>query len=107
MMGFSTIGEITQRPTTFENREIKLKGTVSQLLKIPLFETKVYRLKDATGEVIVRTNGLMAAAGDEVIVLGYVDNPVIIGDQSPFLMVRETKHLPVGLGGISWQWPWK
>lgn len=101
-MSLSTIGEITQGATTFEGREVKLRGTASQLLKIPLTETKGYRLKDATGEIVVWTTGLMPGEGEEVIVLGRVENTVILAGQSYGLVLQEIEHQPPGI-----KWPWK
>lgn len=102
MMGLSTIGEITQGATTFEGREVKLKGTASQLLKMPFTESKGYRLKDSTGEIVVWTTGLMPGEGEEVIVRGRVENTVILAGQSYGLALKEIERQPPGI-----KWPWK
>lgn len=102
MISLSTIGEITRAAATFEGREVKLKGAASQLLKIPLTETKAYRLKDATGEIVVWTTGIMPGEGEEVIVRGRVENAVIFGGQSYGLALKEIEHQPPGI-----KWPWK
>lgn len=98
----STIGEITQGATAFEGREVKLRGTASQLLKIPLTESKGYRLKDATGDIVVWTNGLMPVEGEEIIVRGRVENLAIIAGQSYGLTLKEIERQSPGI-----KWPWK
>ena len=101
-MSLSNIGEITQGAATFEGREVKLKRTVSQLLKIPFTESKGYRLKDATGEIVVWTTGLMPGEGEEMIVRGRVENLALIAGQSYGLTLKEIERQPPGI-----KWPWK
>lgn len=101
MMGLSTIGEITQGATTFEGREVMLKGVASQLLKMPFTETKSYRLKDATGEIVVLTTGVMPGEGEKVIVHGRVENLVIVAGQSYGLVLKEIERHP---SSMKWQW---
>lgn len=100
--GLSPIGEITKAPAAFEGREVKLKGTASQLLKLPLTDAKSYRLKDASGEIVVWTNGAMPADGEELVVRGRVESAVILGGESFGLAVQEIERQPPGI-----KWPWQ
>jgi hypothetical protein len=106
VMPYSAIGEITRSPTRFDGREVKLRGTASSILKLPLTDTKIYRLKDATGEVNLWTTGLLPGEGEEVVVLGRVNNLVILDGQAYGVMIRETKRLTEHFGDLSWNWPW-
>lgn len=101
-LGVEKIGEITAQAASFEGREVKLRGTAGQLLKIPLTDAKGYRLKDATGEIVVWTSGDLPKEGEEVVVRGKVENLVIIAGQSYGLVVREVERRPPGIS-----WPWK
>lgn len=93
---------IQQAPASLEGREVKLRGTVRQVIKVPLIDLKSYRIQDASGEAMVVTKGTGPGEGEEVIVVGKVENLMIIGGQSPGAVVQETRRLPVGLGGIAW-----
>lgn len=97
-----TIGEVTQSATAFEGREVTLRGTTASLLKLPLAETKGYRLKDATGEIVVWTTGTMPGEGEEVVVRGRVENLAIIAGQSYGLSLQEIERRPPGI-----RWPWQ
>jgi cytochrome c-type biogenesis protein CcmE len=96
------IGEVVQKAASFEGHEVKLQGTASQAIKIPLVEAKAYRLKDATGEVLVWTSGDLPKEGEEVVVRGQVENIAVIAGQSYGLTVREIERRPPGI-----RWPWQ
>jgi hypothetical protein len=68
---------------------------------MPLTEKKSYRLKDATGEIVVWTTGLMPGEGEEVIVRGRVENLIIVDGRSFGLVLNELDHQPPGI-----KWPW-
>lgn len=96
------IGEITKAPAAFEGREVKLRGTASQMLKLPFADAKGYRLRDASGEIAVWTAGAMPADGEELIVRGRVESAMILGGESFGLAVQEIERQPPGI-----KWPWQ
>lgn len=96
------IDEVVQKAASFEGREVELRGTASQATKIPLTDAKVYRLKDATGEVLVWTSGDLPKEGEEVVVHARVESLAIIAGQSYGLTVKEIKRQAPGF-----RWPWK
>jgi hypothetical protein len=100
--GVSPIGEVARAPASFEGREVKLRGTASQLLKLPLSDAKGFRLKDASGEIVVWTSGPMPADGEELVVRGRVESAVILGGESFGLAVQEIERQPPGI-----KWPWQ
>lgn len=91
--GISTIGEITKSPSSFEGREVKLQGSVSPGVKIPLVDTKVYSLRDATGTIAVFSNGPMPNNGEEVIVRGKVDVALMVGGVSVGVSLKELERV--------------
>ena len=93
--GFSSIQEITANPAQFEGREIKIAGTVVDVLKIPILEIRVYVLKDDTGQIAVATNGVLPGMNQKIAIRGVVESAAIIGGQSLGLHVTEVKRLPV------------
>lgn len=100
--GAMPIGEIAQNGSAFEGREVKLRGAVSQLVKLPFADAKSYRLKDATGDIVVWTTGTMPGEGEEVIVRGRVENIAIVSGQSLGLSLKEIERMPPGLR-MPWQ----
>jgi len=77
--GYTDIGEITKAPAGFEGRQIKIKGTVTDTLKVPLTNVKVYKLKDGTGEISIFASSDLPAQNGTVAVKGKVANAVAIG----------------------------
>ena len=100
--GVSPIGDITQAPASFEGREVTVRGTASQVLKLPLTDAKSYRLKDATGEIAVWTTGTMPGEGEQLVVRGRIESAVILAGESYGLALKEIERRPPGIA-----WPWK
>lgn len=96
------IEEVVQKAASYEGKEVTLRGTASQATKIPLVEAKTYRLKDATGEILVSTSGSLPKEGEEVVVRGRVESIAIIAGQSYGLAVTEIERRPPGI-----KWPWQ
>jgi hypothetical protein len=92
--GYTKLGEITAAPAQFEGKEVKVKGTVAQVTKIPLIELKTYRLRDDTGEVVVRTEGALPAEGETVAIRAVASNAAIIAGESLGLSLKEVERLP-------------
>lgn len=100
--GALPIGEVAQNAPAFEGREVKLRGTASQLVKLPFADTKSYKLKDATGEIVIWTSGTMPGEGEEVVVRGRVENIAIVSGQSLGLTLKEIERRPPGMR-MPWQ----
>lgn len=90
--GVTPIKEITAAPDKFEGKEVKLKGTVVSITKVPLLDLKAYTLRDDTGEITVNTQGALPAAHEAVGLRGIVKSTAIIGGQSLGLRVEESKR---------------
>ena len=88
-----TIGEILSNPSAFDGREIKLKGRVTEVLKIPMVEIKLYFLEDETGKIPVLTDGNVPALNRSIRIKGVVDNVAIVGIQSVGTHIKEIKRL--------------
>lgn len=92
--GYTQIGEITAAPASFEGKEIKIRGKVKSLTKIPLLEIGMFTLDDGTGEIVVIPAGMVPAEQESVAISGRVESLAIIGGKSIGLHIRETKRLP-------------
>lgn len=100
--GVSPIGDITAAPASFEGREVTVRGTASQVLKLPFADAKRYRLKDATGEIAVWTTGPMPGEGEPLAVRGRIESAVIVAGESYGLALKEIERRPPGIA-----WPWR
>lgn len=90
--GVTPIRDITAAPANFEGKEVKLKGKVAGIIKLPLLDLKSYTLRDDSGEITVTTQGALPAVNDAVGVRGTVKSTVIIGGQSLGLRVEEIRR---------------
>lgn len=91
-LGVTPVKEVTTAPANFEGKEVRLKGRVVSVTKVPLLDMKAYTLRDDSGEITVTTQGELPAVSDTVGVSGKVKSAAIIGGQSLGLRVEEVKR---------------
>ena len=92
--GFTPIKDIVAAPAGFEGKEVKLKGDVKEITKVPFLDLKSFVLHDGSGEISVTTRGALPAVNDKVALTGTVASTAIIGGQALGLHVREARRLP-------------
>lgn len=80
--GYTPIGDIVATPARFEGAEVRIKGLVKDVTKIPLLEIKLFVLSDDGAEIAVITEQNPPAVGDKVAVRGIVQSAAIVGGQS-------------------------
>lgn len=90
--GNTAIRDVTTSPANFEGKDVKLKGKVTGISKLPILDIKTYTLRDDTGEITVSTQGALPAVNDSVALQGTVKNTAIIGGQSLGLRVEEARR---------------
>ena len=52
-IGLTPIKEIVTSPAQFEGKEVRVKGKVKDITKVPLVDLNLYVLDDGSGEVTV------------------------------------------------------
>lgn len=92
--GFTDIGEIVRNPAAFEGKEVKVKGTAVDTMKLPLMTTKYFQLRDASGEISVHTVGALPIINQPVAVRGRVENTMVLGETAVGLHLVELERLP-------------
>lgn len=90
--GYTPIRDISAAPANFEGREVKLKGKVSSVTRLPLLDLKAYTLQDGAAEITIATLGELPAVNDQVGLRGTVKSAVIIGGQVLGLRVEEIRR---------------
>jgi hypothetical protein len=91
--GYTAIKDIVAAPGQFEGKDVKLHGTVTGGIKVPLIDIKGYTLRDDTGEIPVLTHGTLPATNARVSLTGVVKSVAIVGGESLGLRVEEVKRL--------------
>ena len=92
-IGYTAIADISSQPVAFEGKEIKIRGEVVEVTKIPLLDIRAYRLRDASGEITVVTQAPLPARGEKIAVKGIVESALIVAGQSFGMSLRESKRL--------------
>ena len=91
--GYTPIKDIVANPTAYEGKEVKVRGRVLEVTKIPFVEPKFYTLAADGYQLPVLTEHTTPAVDAEVVVIGRVENIAIIGNQSIGMHIRESKRL--------------
>ncbi|BAN34691.1 hypothetical protein SCD_n00850 [Sulfuricella denitrificans skB26] len=90
--GFTPVKEIMTSPAQFEGKEVRVKGKVKDIVKVPLVDLKLYVLDDGSGEVTVVAGESLPAVNETVTVKGVVESMAIMGGESIGLRIKEKKR---------------
>ena len=90
--GYTPVKEIAANPASFEGREVKLKGRVVDVMKLPVIG-QGYTLEQDGAQVFVATRAKLPEMKAEVALIGTVRSAVIIGGKAVGTQVEETKRL--------------
>jgi hypothetical protein len=90
--GFSKIGDLLANSQNYAGKEILIRGTAGSAVKLPLVAFRFYSVRDATGEVRVRTEQEPPPEGTEVHVRGTLDTVAVIGGRNLGVHVREIER---------------
>jgi hypothetical protein len=92
-VGLTSVKDILKNPAAYDGRQVKVKGTVSGITKIPLIDEKFYLLSDGGAQIAIVTNANTPPANSKVIVIGRVENVAILNNQGLGLHIRELKRI--------------
>lgn len=90
--GQTPVKEIVAAPAQFEGKEVRIRGKVKDVVKIPLIDLSMYVVDDGSGELTVIAHDTLPAVNDTVNVRGVVESAAIIGGQSLGLRIKEMKR---------------
>lgn len=94
-LGFTDLAEVAANPAAFEGRDVKVRGKVTDVTKIPLIDIATYTLEDGTGSVVVISPPELPKMGERVAIRARVESLAIIAGQGFGTTLRETARLPV------------
>ena len=81
-LGADHIGDLLQNPTAYQGKTVKLAGEVTNAVQIPLVGTRLYTVRDKTGEIAVVTYGDLPPVGRHVVVRGMFSTVATFGLRS-------------------------
>jgi hypothetical protein len=91
--GRVTIKDIISNPSQYDGKEVKVKGVVSDVTKIPLVGVKFYVLNDQNAQIFVVPKESVPASKSTVTVIGVVKNVAIIGGESIGPHIEEVRRV--------------
>lgn len=89
-VGTTPVKDILAAPAGFEGKEVKLRGTVKEVTKVPFLDIRQYVLSDGGDEIVVVTSADLPAEKSTVLVKGKVESALIVAGQPLGLHLRET-----------------
>ncbi len=92
-VGTVPIKEVLTNPTKYDGKEVKVKGVVSDVTKIPLVGVKFYILNDEGQQILVVPKESIPESRSKITVIGVVRNVAIIGGESVGPHLEEVKRL--------------
>jgi len=91
--GTVPIKDVLTNPTKYDGKEVKVKGVVSDVTRIPLVGVKFYILNDEGQQILVVPKESVPESRSKVTVVGVVRNIAIIGGESVGPHLEEVKRL--------------
>lgn len=90
--GYTSAKEIAANPASFDGKEVKLKGRVVDVMRLPVLG-QGYTLEQDGAQLFVVTRGGLPKVKSEVALKGTVRSTVIIEGKALGTRVEETKRL--------------
>ncbi len=81
-IGADRIGTLLKDPAAYDGRTVKVAGEVTDVVKLPFVDTRLYTVRDETGELLVVTYGTLPRVGEKVVVRGTFSTLATFGVQA-------------------------
>lgn len=90
--GYAKIGDILESPAAYEGQEVKIRGEVTSVMKIPFIGIRTYKVRDSSGEILVTTEADPPRLHKKVRLTGIVTNVAVVDGEGVGVHVRELKR---------------
>jgi hypothetical protein len=91
---YTSVKDVVTTPLKFEGTEVRIKGTVAEVVELPLLGTKAYTLQDGDAKIVVIvTQGQLPAVSDKVKLKGTVKSTMIVNGKAVGQRVEETQRI--------------
>lgn len=81
-IGADPIGSLLENPASYQGKTVKVAGEVTNAIQLPFVGTRLYTVRDKTGEIAVVTYGELPPVGQKVVARGMFSTVATIGLQS-------------------------
>lgn len=86
------IGDLLKTPTEYMGKEVQVEGEVTHAAQVVFIESRVFKVRDETGEVLISTTRPVPAVGAKVRVRGVVATLATFGGMSEGVYLQETQR---------------
>lgn len=93
--GATTLESIQANAAQMEQKEVKILGTVKGTSAFPFIHMKTYIIQDASGEMVITTDGPLPKEGEKIALKGRVENAATMGGESLGVHIKEIKRLNI------------
>jgi hypothetical protein len=92
-IGVTPLGDIVANPSRFDNAEVRVKGKVVNVNKVPLVGLRLYTLRDDSGEMtVVAAGDSLPALDSKVSLRAKVESSAILQGQALGLRLAEIER---------------
>ncbi|MFN8624919.1 MAG: hypothetical protein U0587_02880 [Candidatus Binatia bacterium] len=91
-VGYTPVADIVRAPGRYENKQVKVRGEVTDVVKLPFPDVRYYHLRDGDAEIMVFAGETVPGLGDRVSVVGTVNSPAIVGGVGLGLHMTEQRR---------------
>jgi hypothetical protein len=91
-VGYTAVADIVRAPGSYENKQVKVRGEVTDAVKLPFPDVRYYSLREGDAEITVFAAETVPGVGDRVSVVGTVNSPAIIGGVGLGLHLTEQRR---------------
>jgi hypothetical protein len=92
-IGVTPLGDIVANPSRFDNVEVRVKGKVVDVNKVPLVGLRLYTLRDASGEMtVVAAGDTLPALDSTIAVRAKVESAAIMQGEALGLRLSEIER---------------
>lgn len=81
-LGADHIGDLLANPAAYQGKNVKVAGVVTNAVQVPFVGTRLYTVRDNTGEIAVVTYGELPAMGEKVVAHGIFSTVATLGVRS-------------------------
>ncbi len=80
--GADHIASLLDNPAQYQGKTVKVAGVVTNAAQVPFVGSRLYTVRDQTGEIAVVTYGELPAVGQKVVARGIFSTVATFGAQS-------------------------
>jgi hypothetical protein len=85
------IGQIAASPGSYNERQVTVRGTVTQTFAIPMIGQSLVRIDDGTGQLWVKPHKRVPFKGEEIEVTGTLKIGITVANRNLGVVVYEDK----------------